>query len=324
MTNFLRAIFCVLFFFLFSCTDSSQLADPDFKPNNTHISFSSDESPSVLVDEAHNNFLTIHDRYKPFAEVLLSDGFTVSASKKRLSSKQLQQADILVIANALDHERKDWAPPFEQALDLEEVDTITQWVHDGGSLLLIADHTPFPKMIENLALAFSFKFTNGHVKSYTFRKVDNTLTENQLTYRRSEAEKSTKPDIPNFMREFRTSASETEQIQQVKTFGGSAFKAPDEAEVLLKLGRGVISIEPEIPFQIIASTPKIPIEGWGQGAIMKFGKGRLAVFSEGMMFSSQLDAKTGEKYGLRSSGAEQNEQFLLNVMHWLAGTDNPI
>jgi hypothetical protein len=37
------------------------------------------------------------------------------------------------------------------------------------------------------------------------------------------------------------------------------------------------------------------------------------------MFSSQLTVKTGKKHGLPSKGAEQNEQFLLSVMHWLSG-----
>ncbi len=60
------------------------------------------------------------------------------------------------------------------------------------------------------------------------------------------------------------------------------------------------------------------MNGWSQGAVLKFGKGRLAVFSEGMMFSSQLDVKTGKKYGLRAVGAEQNEQFMLNIFYWLS------
>jgi len=37
------------------------------------------------------------------------------------------------------------------------------------------------------------------------------------------------------------------------------------------------------------------------------------------MFTSQLYVPTGEKMGLVSRGAEDNEQFLLNIMHWLSG-----
>ena len=60
------------------------------------------------------------------------------------------------------------------------------------------------------------------------------------------------------------------------------------------------------------------MSGWSQGAILELGKGRVAVFSEGMMFSSQLITNTGKTIGLRSVGAEQNEAFLLNIMRWLA------
>jgi hypothetical protein len=49
--------------------------------------------------------------------------------------------------------------------------------------------------------------------------------------------------------------------------------------------------------------------------------GRVAVFAEGMMFSSQVEAKTGKTYGLRSLGAEQNEQLLRNLIAWLASAD---
>ena len=107
-------------------------------------------------------------------------------------------------------------------------------------------------------------------------------------------------------------------INHVKTFGGSAFKPPQSAVSLLTFKSGAISQEPEIPFQVTPNTPRISLEGWSQGAVMEYGKGRLAVFAEGMMFSSQLDAKTQKVYGMRSVGAEQNERFLLNLMLWLA------
>lgn len=299
-----------------SCSDSPQQADPDFKPQNTIKSFSSDNSPVVIVDEAHNNFLTISGRYKPFKQVLSSNGFTVKSNTKNFTLDLLKNIDILVIANALDHSRRDWQPPFGSALDDDEVTSVKQWVTNGGSLLLIADHTPFPKVVENLALAFGFEFSNGHVGRYTFRSADATLSEHPITNGGNKS--SNEVLTPLFIPKFQQSASLSSQITQVKTFGGSAFKSPDGAESLLTFGQGVFSTEPVIPFQVNSSTTRIPIEGWSQGAVLKFGKGRVAVFSEGMMFSSQLDVKTGAEHGLKSVGAEQNERFLLNVMHWLS------
>lgn len=161
---------------------------------------------------------------------------------------------------------------------------------------LVADHTPFPKVIEKLARAFGFEFSNGHVDNAIFRIDNKSLIDHEIT----------------------KNTSNSEHIVQVKTFGGSAFQIPKNAEPLLVLGKGAISLMPDIAFQVNADTPRISMDGWYQGAVLEVGKGRVAVFSEAMMFTSQLYIPTGKKMGLVSDGAEQNEQFLLNVMHWLS------
>lgn len=309
---------------VFSCSyfeQETQVADPDFTPNNRHRTFYENNSPVVFVDEAHHNFLTENGRYKPFSQVLASDGYTVKPNKKEFKLDYLKQADILVLANALDKERQDWTPPFGDALKSEEISAVKQWVLQGGSLFLIADHTPFPKVIEKLAVAFGFEFSNGHVGDAVFSKQDNSLAKNVITEgtTSSQSELGLVDEIPSFMQEDSGWASSLDGITRVKTFGGSAFKAPDEAISLLTLGKRAVSITPAIPFQVNAATPRVSLEGWSQGAVLKIGKGRVAVFAEGMMFSSQLDRKTGKKYGFTSIGAEQNERFLLNVMHWLSG-----
>ena len=273
-----------------SCSDSDQQPDPDFVPKNTKSTFSKSNSPVVLIDEAHNNFLTKTGRYKPFSQVLSSDGYTVKSSKEKFTLTYLKQADILVVANALDKNRQDWTPPFGDAFDKEEVEAVKKWVSQGGSLFLVADHTPFPKVIEKLSSAFGFEFSNGHVRDALFRLDNKSLIEHSIT----------------------------QGITQVKTFGGSAFQIPESAQPLLTLGKGATSVVPEIPFQVNAKTPRVSMNGWYQGAVLEVGEGRVAVFSEGMTFSSQVTVSTGKKYGLVSDGAEQNEQFLLNVMHWLS------
>src|SRR4029453_17380278 len=56
-----------------------------------------------------------------------------------------------------------------------------------------------------------------------------------------------------------------------------------------------------------------------QGAVLTFGKGRVAVFGEAAMFSAQLAGPDKEPMGMNASVAKNNPQFLINVMHWLAG-----
>lgn len=282
---------------LLSCsTGSIRTADPDFVPKNIKNSFEGKNKPVVFLDEGHNNSLTKNGRYKPFSQILSSDGYTVVASKEKFTLAYLKQADILVIANALDKTRSDWLPPFGDAFDSEEIQAVKQWVSQGGSLLLIADHFPFPKIIDKLAVAFGFTFNHGHVGKGMFRMDNKTLRDHEIT----------------------KGSFNTERIVQVKTFGGSAFQIPDEAKSLLVLGKAATASMPDIPFQINAETPKVTMAGWSQGAVVEVGGGRVAVFSEALMFSSQLHVPTGKKFGILSAGAEQNEQFLLNVMHWLS------
>ena len=38
--------------------------------------------PRVVMDEGHRNFHTASGRYKPFAELLRSDGYTVSSTER--------------------------------------------------------------------------------------------------------------------------------------------------------------------------------------------------------------------------------------------------
>lgn len=300
---------------LVACSDSPQQSDPDFRPKHRVAHFSSESSPLVLIDEAHNNFLTLNDRYKPFAQVLESDGFRVGSNDKAITENQLRQVDILVIANALDRNRQDWLPPYGEAFDDNEVEVLKNWILNGGSLFLVADHTPFPKAIDNLALALGFKFINGHVGNATFSKVNHSLAEHATTYKKEISQNIDENSQPLFLQSINNVSPD---ILKVRSFGGSAFKAPEKAISLLVLGNGITATEPKVPFQVNADTPKIPMSGWSQGAVLELGEGRVAVFSEGMMFSSQLVKSTGKTMGLRSVGAEQNEEFLLNIMRWLA------
>jgi len=309
-------LFSLVIALTFACSQNDglpQQGDRDFEPQNTTRSFSERNSPVVFIDEAHNNFHTANGRYSAFAKVLASDGYTVKRSKKAFTLASLEQADILVIANALDADRHDWTPPFRDAFEAKEVQVIKQWVSEGGSLFLIADHIPFPKAAESLYLAFGFAFSNGHVDKATFRIDDGSLARHAITKPTKSAERSNnESDIYTVLNE-----QDTKSIRQVRTFGGSAFQAPKDAQILLILGKGTRSLLPAIPFQIDSDTPKVSMEGWAQGAVLEVGDGRVAVFSEAMMFTSQIYLPTGEKQGLVSKGAEQNEQFLLNVMHWL-------
>ena len=52
---------------------------------------------------------------------------------------------------------------------------------------------------------------------------------------------------------------------------------------------------------------------------MSVGAGRAAFFGEAAMFSAQVSGPNRNPMGMNAPSAEQNYQFVLNVLHWLTG-----
>lgn len=268
----------------------AKVADPTFTP--------SDEPPTICIDEAHHEFHTLAGRYAPFAEVLQADGYRVEAFAQRLGSEVLQRCDVLVIANAL-HERNvsDWSLPTPSAFTSDEIATVHAWVEAGGGLWLIADHMPFPGAAQDLAAAFGFELSNGFAVH--------------------EATQGLGPDL--FTRGAGTLAEHplVEGIEQVASFTGEAFRAPPDAKPILVLGEGFVSLEPSVAWQFDADTPSREVGGWLQGATLELGKGRVAMFGEAAMFTSQV-VDDGPSVGLNHPDAIGNTQLLRNLARWLA------
>lgn len=75
---------------------------------------------------------------------------------------------------------------------------------------------------------------------------------------------------------------------------------------------------PERAWRFSEQTPRISTGGWLQGAVMRIGRGRLAVFGEAAMFTAQRAGENGEfLMGMNAPAAMENAQFILNLMHWL-------
>ena len=284
--------------------NAQQVADTSFKPPIPKPAYQAGRGPIVMLDEAHFNFHTAEGRYKPFAELLRRDGYDVRASSLKFSKGSLRGGRILVIANPLaERNQNDWSLPTPSAFSDEEVEAVRDWVRGGGALLLIADHMPFPGATEKLALAFGIKFSNGYAVDeraqgpILFKLSDGSLKEHPITRGRADAER----------------------VDSVATFTGSAFQVERDAQPLLVLGPSVSSFMTTVAGQITNETPRVPVKGWYQGAVIRFGKGRVAVFGEAAMFSAQLAGPNRGPMGMNAPIASRNPQFLLNVMHWLSG-----
>jgi hypothetical protein len=142
---------------------AQQIADSAFNYPIASPAYPAGGGPKVLVDEAHHNFHTMSGRFLAFARLLERDGYVVAPNDAKFTAGALSGARILVISNALAAENADgeWTLPTPSAFDSAEIAAVRQWVWEGGSLWLIADHMPFPGAAGELAAEFGVLMSNG-------------------------------------------------------------------------------------------------------------------------------------------------------------------
>jgi hypothetical protein len=300
-----KIVFGIMFCTLISTNLlSQQVADTAFNPVILQPEYAVGKGPVVAIDEGHSNFHTADGRYLPFARLLRSDGYVVSGYSGRFRASKLKDAGILVIANALNKINVvNWYLPTPSAFTAREIETVRKWIERGGSLFLIADHMPFGGAAENLAAAFGFRFTNGFA-------ID-TATRGQAFFYRNDGSMLSCP--------LTNGRNSNETISKVVTFTGQAFQIPEGAKSVLKFDERYLLLEPDTAWVFDESTRFTPINGWSQGAFMKYGKGRIVMSGEAAMFSAQLGGPSQTRMGMNSDIAEENYKFLLNIIHWLDG-----
>src|SRR6266508_4651183 len=91
---------------LLGCS-TRQVPDKSYTPDIRDPAYEVGAGPVVCLDEAHNNFHTLDNRFWAFGELLRRDGYVVQSSKDKFSAAVLERCDILVIANAM-LEGSDW------------------------------------------------------------------------------------------------------------------------------------------------------------------------------------------------------------------------
>lgn len=254
------------------------------------------EHPLLLIDEAHYNVHTMHSTYGPFADLMRNDGWRVEANEAKFSADALREARVLVIANAAGGSNPKLlglnlvplrrgvrgGPAFTAA----EVEAVRQWVANGGSLLLIADHAPFGSASADLAAAFGVTMHGG------IAEVPAQNTPGRILFSRDNG----------LLRDREL----TTGVRRVVSFTGQSLTAP-ESTVLLRMPADAVEFTP--------ATGKASNAGNAQAVAFAYGKGRVAIFGEAAMLTAQVDNK-GRRFGLNLPDCD-NRQLALNVVRWL-------
>ncbi|MDQ3666413.1 MAG: DUF4350 domain-containing protein [Acidobacteriota bacterium] len=280
---------------------AQQSADPYFNTTVAHPAYTKNY-PRVAFDEAHNNFHTTTGRYKPFVDLIMSDGYNVVPGRKLFAKPSLSTFKILVIANALGAEDMDDEGADRSAFTEEECDVVRDWVKSGGSLLLIADHAPFGGAAESLSKRFGVEMSKG----YTFDPENDFAASRPSTLLFSRENKRLL-DHP-----ITRGRNADERINRVITFTGQSLKGPEGSSVLLLLPQTARD-KPDRESQTSVSAA-----GRAQGIAFKFGKGRVVVLGEAAMLSAQLAGPNKGPMGMNVPGSD-NRQLALNIMRWLSG-----
>jgi hypothetical protein len=283
-------------------------ADDAFEAGVARPAFATAGGPRLLFDEAHRNLHTASGRYAAVAAVAAADGFRVEPGTRSFSAASLQQATVLLVANARGAEKDDAG-----AFAADEIAAVTDWVGRGGSLFLVADHAPFGSAAAALAAAFGVAMHDGSVDD----------AEHQA------------PDLPGpfFLRFSRDNGrlgnhaildgrDESERVSTVITFGGQALELGDAAKSLLTFGAGARVHSAAGQEGDVARA----VGGLSQMAAFEHGAGRVVIAGEAGMFAAQVirgeaAARAGVPdpfyFGMTHAGCD-NKQLLVNTLRWLA------
>ena len=162
---------------------------------------------------------------------------------------------------------------------------------------------PMAGAAQDLAAEIEFEFSNGFVfdtisrgPAY-FNLKERTLTESIITKGRDT----------------------TESVEQIAAFTGQAIKIPENATPILTFNKNYVNLLPDTAWVFDELTTSFNVEGWSQGACIKYGKGRVVAFGEAAMFTAQIAGPNKIKRGMNNEVAPENYQLLLNIIHWLDG-----
>jgi hypothetical protein len=290
-----------------SCT--GQKADPEFNPLIEYPAYTGN-GPQVCIDEAHYNSHTAIGLYRPFAQLLEKDGYRIQRLTSTLRTGVPSDCAVLVIVNAaggktyklfgLNLPTRSREHRHESAFAAPEIDSVRQWIERGGSVLLVADHYPYGSAAAALAGALGVEMSGGFTEAANVDPA-HARERSRLMY---SSENGLLGDHP-----ITQGRLPRERVSRVETFTGQSLRAPG-GSALLTLGDSAIDY-----VSVGSRLEPTSAEGRCQAVALMIGRGRVVVFGEAAALTAQIDDR-GERFGMQLPGLD-NQQFVLNVLHWL-------
>ena len=321
LTRMLRFAWLLL---LLSQSAAAQQPDTSFRRAIPAPAYASSTGPMVCVDETHANLHTAAGTYSPFATLLRDDGYQVRRLTSAWSTSVLQACAVLVVANAISPANTpDRSLPHPSAFSKIELDTLVAWLTGGGSLLLIADHTPFAGAARDLGLILGVEMLDAFAApgdSGGVIAVFGTPQISDSTWRKYATDRRVPPrsilgaaGAPGSLgsHSILLGRNSVERIRWVVSFTGHAFLPSERVQPLLVFGpRAFAGIDRP-------DAARFSVGGWLQGGAVALGRGRAVVLGEANICTAQIGGPQQIRTGMNVPEAPDNAQFCLNVMHWL-------
>lgn len=266
--------------------------------------------PRVLFDHGHRNSHSISGRYRAFADLVRADGCRIEQTRAAFDAGLLRDVQVLVIVNAKGPGGDGTDPAFRDT----ECEAIENYVREGGSLLLVADHHPCGEAAARLAARFGVQMSGGWTDDSTKAR-PGSGDPGQLLFTRADGGLGDHPILRG---------GPEARVDTVETFTGQSLLGPEGSAPLLLLSPTSMDRVPVAAKVETQGSKRITTfqtadhsaAGRNQGLALAFGRGRVVVLGEAAMLTAQRSDR-GVRFGMNAPG-NGNRAFTLNVMRWLA------
>jgi peroxiredoxin len=311
--------------------------DPKFNVEVAQPAFTN-RHPKILFDEAHLN-QGLSNRYADLIALLKNDGCSVTVNKQPFAPGVLSGYDGLIIINAVGSRGNDMyeKPAFTEA----ECDSVSDWVHAGGALLLISRGSPSGGANTPLATRFGVGMSNGR----TISDPDNRDMEQVTNNIPFTVDRKLLSETHSIMR----GRNQEERITRIIGYGGQSLNVSQGGEVLIRFPSTAMETPSTTAAEFrdaiakakskdpdnkmtrleVPGKKEVPVGGRAEAVALLLGKGRVVVIGDDRIFAAellggQMARIVGKEMpiGMNTPGYD-NRQLALNVMRWLTGVLDP-